>query len=99
MLDVEEDGDELQNERKPVTIRSGSPQTAESQKVFTKNEIDEHNTEIVKIENEGTVKNEEHNTAKRPDYYGDHARGFEEDITIIDYCYRLLCNIQHMQKQ
>lgn len=59
------------------------------------------NAETVKIEN-GEVRKEEYKPAerhypdrerRRPGYYGDHACGFEEDMTNIDYCDRLLCKV------
>ena len=103
VLDAEDDFD-IQNERRSVTIPLANPQVIGSQEVFTKNEADvedEQNAHAVKPEN-GIGRQDEYEPAekrypdrerRRPDYYGDHACGFEEDITNIDYCYRLLCNV------
>lgn len=35
---------------------------------------------------------------KKPDYFGDSVCSFEDDLTNIDYCYRLLCNLSQTYK-
>lgn len=85
-----------------------SPEITDDQDVLPQNETEEGESESVKVKSEETVENKEDRPAerrypdrerKKPDYYGDHACGFEEEITNIDYCYRLMCNVPQTYKE
>lgn len=90
----------IQNKRPSVTEPTVTPHKTETQDVHSDNEIEEGDVETLKVEHEDEKPVERRypdRERKKPDYYGDSAYGF--DITDIDDCYRLLCNVPQTYKE
>lgn len=53
----------------------------------------ECDSNTVKAKKESNEVNPSARERKRPDYYGDYTYCLGDDMTNIDYCYKLVCNV------